>query len=72
MALDSIGQAFLVAAGDHREGVGGGGREATVIDVPGQLRGEPAAEGQAAVHPAPAAAEEFGDLDGRQVVGVGQ
>ncbi len=40
--------------------------------MPDHVGGQPAAEGQAPVHPAPAAAEQLGDLGGRQVVVVGQ
>jgi hypothetical protein len=52
--------------------VGGGRREPPGVDLPGHVRGEATAEGQAAIDPAPAAAEELGDLGGREVIVVGQ
>jgi hypothetical protein len=72
VARDGVGQARLLPARQRRQGVGRGGGEAPGIDVARQLRGEPTAEGQAPVHPAPAAAEELPDPGGRQVVVVGQ
>ncbi len=72
VALDGGGQARLVAARQRRQGRGRGGGEPPVIDVARQVRGEAAPEGQASVHPAPAAAQELGDLAGRQAVVVGQ
>ena len=72
VARDGVGEARLVAAWQGRQGRGGGGGEPPVVDRPGQIRREPAAQGQAAVHPAPAAADQLGDLAGRQAVVVGQ
>jgi hypothetical protein len=72
VALEGLGQARLLGARQCRQGGGRGGGEPPVIDVPRQLRGEPAAEGQAPLHPAPAATEELPDLARRQVVVVGQ
>lgn len=72
MARDGVGQARLVAAREGRQGRGRGGGQPPGIDVPGHGRREPAAERQAAVHPAPTAAEQLGDLGGRHVVVVGQ
>jgi hypothetical protein len=45
VAHDRLGQPLLLAAGQTRQGGGGGGREAAVIEVRGQVRGEPPAEG---------------------------
>jgi hypothetical protein len=72
VARDGLGQARLLPTRQRRQGGGRGGGEPPVIDAPGQLRGEPAAEGQAPLHPAPAAAQELGDPGERQVVVVGQ
>jgi hypothetical protein len=70
VAHDGLGQALLLALGEARQGVSGGGGEPTLIDVPGQIRGQPAAEGEAAIDPAAAVAEQLGDLGGRQAVVV--
>jgi hypothetical protein len=72
MAREGIGHALLIPAREHGHGGGRGGREAAGIDLRDHVRGEPAAEGQASVHPAPAAAEQLGDLGGREVIVVGQ
>jgi len=72
VAREGVGQTLLIAARERRHGGGRGGREATVIDLRGHVGREPAAEGQAPVHPAPAAAEQLGDLGGREVIVVGQ
>jgi hypothetical protein len=72
MAREGIGHARLLPAREHGHGGGRGGREAAGIDLRDHVRGEPAAEGQASVHPAPAAAEQLGDLGGREVIVVGE
>ena len=72
VACEGVGQARLLAARKRRHGEGRGGREAAGIDLRGHVGSEPAAEGQAPVHPAPAAAEQLGDLGGREVIVVGQ
>jgi hypothetical protein len=72
MAREGVGHALLITAREHREGGGRGGREAAVIDLRGHVRRGPAADGQAPVHPAPAAAEQLGDLGGGEVIVVGQ
>jgi hypothetical protein len=72
VAREGVGQTLLIAARERRHGGGSGGREAAVIDLRGHVGSEPAAEGQAPVHPAPATAEQLGDLGGREVILVGQ
>jgi hypothetical protein len=72
MAREGIGDTRLIPAREHGDGGGRGGREAAGIDLRGDVRCEPAAEGQAAVHPAPAAAEQLGNLGGREVIVVGE
>jgi hypothetical protein len=72
VAREGVGQARLLAARKRRHGPGRGRGEAAGIDLRGHVRCEPAAEGQAPVHPAPAAAEQLGDLGRREVIVVGQ
>jgi hypothetical protein len=72
VAREGVDQTRLLAARQRRDGDGGGGREAAVIDLRGHVGREPAAEGQPAIHPAPAAAEELDDLGRREVIVVGQ
>jgi hypothetical protein len=69
---DGVGHARLVTAGQRRQGGGRGRRQPPGVDVPDHVGGQPAAEGQAPVHPAPAAAEQLGDLGGREMIVVGQ
>ena len=68
MAHDRLGQPLLLAAGQAGQGGGGGGRQAAVIEVRGQVRGEPMAEGQAPLHPAAPMVQQLGDLRGREVI----
>jgi hypothetical protein len=72
MAEEGIGQARLLGAGERREAVGSRRRESAVIDVHSHDGHEPAAEREAAVDPAPPAAEQLGDLRRRELVVVGQ
>ena len=72
MARDGLRQTRLLGARERRESVRGGGRESAVIDVGGHGRSQPAAERQAAIDPAAAAAEQLGDLRGRELVVIGQ
>jgi hypothetical protein len=69
---EGLGQAQLLGARERREAVGGRGREAAGIDVPGDDGGEPTAERQAAVDPAAPAPEQLGDLRRREVIIVDQ
>jgi hypothetical protein len=69
---DGVGHARLVMAGERRQRGGRGRRESSGVDVPDDVGGQPAAESQAPVHPAPAAAEQLGDLGRREVIVVGQ
>jgi hypothetical protein len=52
VAEDRLGQALLLAVGKAGQGRGGRAREASLIEVSGQLGGQPSAEGQTSVHPA--------------------
>ncbi|HVQ76004.1 MAG TPA: hypothetical protein VMT79_10760 [Candidatus Binatia bacterium] len=72
VARDGLGQARLLGARERREGMRGGGGESAVIDVGGHGRSQPAAEHQAAIDPAAAAAEQLGDLRRREVILVGE
>jgi hypothetical protein len=72
VAREGVGQARLLAARQRRHAEGRGGREVAGIDLRGHIGREATAEGQAPVHPAPAAAEQLGDLGGREMIGVGQ
>jgi hypothetical protein len=72
VARDGVGQARLLRAREGGERMRGGGREPAVIDVRGQGGSQPAAERQAAIDPAAAAAEQLGDLRGRELVVIGQ
>jgi hypothetical protein len=65
---DALGQALLLGMRQQRQGGGRGGREAPVIEVAGQLGGEPMAEGQASVHPAAPVPEDLGNLGGREMI----
>jgi hypothetical protein len=72
MARQGVGQTRLLAARQRRHGEGRGGGEAAGIDLRGHVGREPTAEDQAPVYPAPAAAEQLGDLGGREVIVVSQ
>jgi hypothetical protein len=72
VAQEGIGQARLLRARERREAVGGGRREPAGIDVPSHDGREPAAEGEATIDPAAAAAEQLGDLRRGELVVVGQ
>jgi len=72
VAREGVGQARLLAARQRRHGEGGGGREAAGLDVRGHVGREPAAKGQPALDPRPAAAEQLGDLARRKMIVVGQ
>jgi hypothetical protein len=72
VAREGVGQTLLIAARQGRQSGGRGGREAAVVDVAGQVGGEPTAERETAIHPGPAAAEQRGDVRGGQVIVVGQ
>lgn len=69
---ESLGQAWLLGAREPGETVRGGRGEPAVIDVPGHDGREPTAERESAVDPAAPAAEQLGDLRGRELVVVGQ
>jgi hypothetical protein len=72
VARDGGGQARRLRAREGGERLRGGGREPAVIDVRGQGGSKPATERQAAIDPAAAAAEQLGDLRGRELVVIGQ
>jgi hypothetical protein len=72
VAQERVGQLRLLGAGERREVMGGGGREPTGVDVRGHDGREPTTEGEAAIDPAAATAEQFGDLRRREPVLVGQ
>lgn len=72
VAQDGVGQARLLGAREGREGVGQGRRQPPLVDIGRDRGAEPAAQRQAPVDPAAAAAEEAGDRRGREVVVVGQ
>ncbi len=72
VAHDALGQPFLLGVRQRGQGRGGGGREAPVVEMSGQLGGEPTAEGQASVHPPAPTAEELGDLGGRELIVDGE
>ena len=72
VAHDALGQALLLGLRQQRQGGGRGGREAPVVEVAGQLGGEPMAEGQAPVHPPAPVPEELGDLGGREPIVDGE
>jgi hypothetical protein len=72
VAEDGVGQARLLPGRERREGRGRGGGQSAGIDVAGHGRGQPTAEGETAVDPAPAASEQLGDLRRGELVVVGQ
>jgi hypothetical protein len=72
VALDGVSQALLIRAWQHRQPTGRGRRQAPRVYVRGHVRREAAAKGQPPLDPAPAAAEQRGDLRDRQVIVVGQ
>jgi hypothetical protein len=72
VAGDGLGQARLLGAGEGGEALGGRGGESALIDVRSQDRREPTTEGQAALHPAAAASEQFGYLRGGELIVVGE
>lgn len=72
VAEDGVSQARLVPARKRREGRGRGGGHPADIDVAGDGRRQPTAEGETAVDPAPATPEELRDLRRGQLVLVGQ
>jgi hypothetical protein len=72
VAHDGLGEARLLGAREGGKALRGRRREPTRIDVRSQDRREPTPEDQAALHPAAAAAEQLGDLGGREVIVVGQ
>jgi hypothetical protein len=70
VARDGLGQARLFGAREGGEALRGRRREPTRIDVRSQARREAAPEGQAALHPAAAAAEQLADLRGGELIVV--
>jgi hypothetical protein len=70
VARDGLGQARLLSARVGGEALRGRRREPTRIDERSQDRCEPAPEGQAALHPAAAAAEQLGHLRGGELIVV--
>ena len=70
VAHDGLGQARRLGAREGGEALRGRRREPTRIDVRRQDRREPATEGQAALHPAAAAAEQLGHVRGGEVIVV--
>ncbi len=72
VAVQGGGQRRLFAARQRRQGVGRGGGELAGIDAAGHLGHQSAAEDEAPVDPAPAAAEERGDPRRREVIVIGQ
>jgi hypothetical protein len=69
---DRLRQTLLLPGRQTGQGVRGGGREAPGVEVARELGGEPLAEGQAPVHPGAPAAEQLGDLRGRELIGGGE
>jgi hypothetical protein len=72
VAHDALGQAWLLPGGQTGQGVCGGGRQPPGVEVARALGGQAPAERQAPVHPPAAAAEQLGDLRGRQVIVGGE
>ena len=72
VARDGVGQTRLLPARAGCEGVREGRREPAGVDMAGHGGREPAAQRQAAIDPAAAAAEQLGELHGREVVLIGQ
>jgi hypothetical protein len=72
VAHDGLGEARLLGAREGGEALRGRRREPTRIDVRRHDRREPTPEGQAALHPAAAAAQQLADLWGGELVVVRQ
>jgi hypothetical protein len=70
--LDGVGEASLIARSEGAEGVGGARREPPGIEARGEFGSELAGEGEPALGPTEAVAEELADGEGRQPVLVGQ
>jgi hypothetical protein len=72
VAQERVGQLRLLGAWERGKVVGRGRRQPAGIDVRAHARHEPAAEGETAIDPAAATAEQLGDLRRRELVLVGQ
>lgn len=72
VAHDALGQPLLFAEGETGQGARGGGREPPLVEMATEFGGEPTAERQAPVDPASPAAEQRGDLRGRELIVVGE
>lgn len=72
VAHDALGQPRLLAGWEAGQGARGRGREPPLVEMATEFGGEPTAERQAPVHPASPAAEQFGDLRGRELIVVGE
>jgi hypothetical protein len=72
VAHDGLGQARLLGAREGGEALRGRRGDSTRIDVRRQGRREPTPEGQAALHPAAAAAQQLADLRGGELIVVRQ
>jgi len=70
VAHDGLGETRLLAAGNARQAVGGGGRKAAVVEVRGQLGGEVTTEREPAIHPGATPTRGLGDLCGGEVIVV--
>ena len=72
VAHDALGQTRLLAGWEAGQGARGGGREPPLVEMATEFGGEPTAERQAPVDPASPAAEQLGDLGGRELIVVGE
>jgi len=72
VADDALGQTFLLPGRQAGQLVRGGGREAPGVEMARALGGELLAEGQAPVHPPAPAAQQPGDLRGRELIVGGE